>query len=66
MRLVSLNRLDGKYHMLDTGELYMSGVDKSDQYNHFRCRTQHRFQAVHQISSNSVSVSVTGEQRFII
>ncbi|XP_065348547.1 cell adhesion molecule Dscam2 isoform X2 [Cloeon dipterum] len=33
---------DGKFHMLPTGELLIHGVDSSDQFPSYRCRTMHK------------------------
>lgn len=55
---------DGKHHMLPgSGDLYIYGVDKSDTRAAYRCRTQHRLPGIHQqLSSNAVSISVSGEK----
>ena len=46
--------------MLESGELYIYGLEKSDQHSSFRCRTRHRLSSVDQMSSNAASVTVAG------
>ena len=51
--------------MLESGELYIYGLEKSDQHSSFRCRTRHRLSSVDQMSSNAASVTVAGCLQFL-
>lgn len=54
--------LDGKYHLLPTGELLVHNLEYSDQFPPFRCRTMHRLTRQVVVSSPA-NVRVTGESQ---
>ena len=63
---VSFFFLDGKYHLLPTGELLVHNLEYSDQFPPFRCRTMHRLTRQVVVSSPA-NVRITGElqQEFV-
>jgi len=54
--------LDGKYHLLPTGELLVHNLEYSDQFPPFRCRTMHRLTRQVVVSSPA-NVRITGESQ---
>jgi hypothetical protein len=54
--------LDGKYHLLPTGELLVHNLDYSDQYPPFRCRTMHRLTR-QEVVSSPANVRITRESK---
>lgn len=52
--------LDGKNHMLPTGELLVYNITKHDAQKTYRCRTHHRLTQTTIISKNSGKIQLTG------
>lgn len=53
--------VDGKYHMLPTGELMIINITRSDAQMTYRCRTHHRLTQETVVSSNVGRLQLTGE-----
>jgi hypothetical protein len=61
-RTLSSFFLDGKYHLLPTGELLVHNLVYNDQFQPFRCRTMHRLTRLVVVSSPA-NVRITGESQ---
>lgn len=60
----NLQQLDGKYHMLPTGELLIINITQSDVQHTYRCRTYHQLTQEVIVSGNFGRIQLTGN--FII
>ena len=61
-RFRSLRFVDGKFHLLPTGELLVHSLEFSDQLNGYRCRTMHRLTRQVVVSSMA-NIRIAGESR---
>lgn len=52
--------LDGKFHLLPTGELLIHNVDYTDRFASYRCRTMHRLTR-QVVASSSAKVWINGK-----
>lgn len=53
-------QLDGKYHMLPTGELLIINITQSDVQHTYRCRTYHQLTQEVIVSGNFGRIQLTG------
>lgn len=58
--------LDGKNHMLPTGELLIYNITKIDSQKVYRCRTHHKLTQDSVVSSNAGKIQLTGEMDFML
>lgn len=52
--------LDGKYHLLPSGELLIHNLEYNDKYATYRCRTMHKLTR-QVVISNSVKIRMNGK-----
>lgn len=60
-----LHFLDGKFHLLPTGELLVHSLEFNDQLNGYKCRTMHRLTRQVVVSS-AANIRIAGESRLPI
>lgn len=53
--------IDGKNHMLPTGELLIYNITKNDSQKVYRCRTHHKLTQDSVVSSNAGKIQLTGK-----
>lgn len=52
--------IDGKYHMLPTGELIIINITRTDAQRTYRCRTHHQLTQEAVVSGNVGRIQLTG------
>lgn len=53
-------KIDGKNHMLPTGELLVYNITRTDALKIYRCRTHHKLTQDSVVSSNVGKIQLTG------
>ena len=62
LKLIAISvSIDGKYHMLSSGELMILNITREDAERSYRCRTHHRLTQETVVSSNVGRLQLTGE-----